>query len=526
MSADRRFKIMFFAVVLLALFGFGGWYGFLREDGRGIDTAQDRIVETEVAQAPVEDASANPEPIVEQDEPAQDVAQDPAPLVEVAPEVVEQLPEGAAAETETVDSQPDATAVGTEVAKVEPLVAEEPVSETPIAEAVPAPAPVFDIVRVEPTGEAVIAGRSFAGAVVELVRNGMVFDRMVADASGNFVFIPRDFPVGTSEVVLRVVGEDGAVSQSEQSVTIVVAEDLRSTPMVAIVAPNQPTVVLSRPEEVASAAEITSPEELAESVEQEADVAVADASADAATPSAEQAAPADHQLVAAAQASTTSTIRIASVEAETGGGLFVTGEAGPRALVRLYLNDTFVAPAEAAEDGTVSFAIERGVRSGTYRVRLDEVAGETGTVLSRAEIVFVVPELVAAAPAMTPAAEPEPEPASDVASDEAAETTGIPVVGGQPALEAEASAETSVVETAARTATTTIPEISTAIVTRGDSLWRISREVYGSGIRYTEIFDANKDQIRNPNLIYPGQLFVLPPDPARAIEAGEPPQAN
>lgn len=62
----------------------------------------------------------------------------------------------------------------------------------------------------------------------------------------------------------------------------------------------------------------------------------------------------------------------------------------------------------------------------------------------------------------------------------------------------------------------TIPEVSTAQVTRGDSLWRISRQIYGRGIRYTEIFEANKDQIRDPNLIYPGQIFVLPPDPETA----------
>lgn len=55
-----------------------------------------------------------------------------------------------------------------------------------------------------------------------------------------------------------------------------------------------------------------------------------------------------------------------------------------------------------------------------------------------------------------------------------------------------------------------IPEINTAIVSRGDSLWRISRRVYGRGLRYTVIYDANQEQIRNPDLIYPGQIFVLP----------------
>ena len=55
-----------------------------------------------------------------------------------------------------------------------------------------------------------------------------------------------------------------------------------------------------------------------------------------------------------------------------------------------------------------------------------------------------------------------------------------------------------------------VPEITTARITRGDNLWQISKRTYGRGQRYTVIFDANQDQIRDPDLIYPGQTFVLP----------------
>ncbi len=48
------------------------------------------------------------------------------------------------------------------------------------------------------------------------------------------------------------------------------------------------------------------------------------------------------------------------------------------------------------------------------------------------------------------------------------------------------------------------------IVQPGNSLWRISRRVYGRGVRYSVIYDANLDQIVDPNLIYPGQIFVIP----------------
>ena len=44
----------------------------------------------------------------------------------------------------------------------------------------------------------------------------------------------------------------------------------------------------------------------------------------------------------------------------------------------------------------------------------------------------------------------------------------------------------------------------------GNSLWRISREHYGAGVRYVQIYRANEDQIRDPDWIYPGQVFVLP----------------
>jgi nucleoid-associated protein YgaU len=50
----------------------------------------------------------------------------------------------------------------------------------------------------------------------------------------------------------------------------------------------------------------------------------------------------------------------------------------------------------------------------------------------------------------------------------------------------------------------------TFIVQPGNSLWRIARRSYGQGVRYTVIYEANKEQIRDPDLIYPGQVFVLP----------------
>ncbi len=51
---------------------------------------------------------------------------------------------------------------------------------------------------------------------------------------------------------------------------------------------------------------------------------------------------------------------------------------------------------------------------------------------------------------------------------------------------------------------------STVIIRRGDTLWQISRRVYGQGVRYTTIYLANQQQIQNPDLIEPGQIFDVP----------------
>ena len=55
-----------------------------------------------------------------------------------------------------------------------------------------------------------------------------------------------------------------------------------------------------------------------------------------------------------------------------------------------------------------------------------------------------------------------------------------------------------------------VPEIQAVTVQRGDNLWRISRKMLGKGARYTQIYEANASQIRDPHRIWPGQIFVAP----------------
>lgn len=136
------------------------------------------------------------------------------------------------------------------------------------------------------------------------------------------------------------------------------------------------------------------------------------------------------------------------------------------------------------------------------------------------------------------AAQSAPEPASTPAVDPAPATDPAPVPEPTPPVEpapaAEAAPATEPVpaapaEAALMPATTdTEPDVPTmvavsvgdpdaerfasgkAIIRRGDNLWTIARRVYGQGVKYTTIYEANTGQIRDPDRIYPGQVFALP----------------
>ena len=191
----------------------------------------------------------------------------------------------------------------------------------------------------------------------------------------------------------------------------------------------------------------------------------------------------------------------------------MSGEAAPGATVRLYLNESLIAPGCAGGDGKVSFSIGSGVKPGEYRVRLDDVDPVSGQVKSRAEVGFNVPATAAQPrpPGASGAARPRQAPrrrqwrtAAGRLPDSAAQPTSAQVARRRPPRRA-----------GRRHPGPRHPQHDTAIVSRGDSLWRISQRIYGRGDRYTVIYGANQTQIRNPHLIYPGQIFVLPSDTGR-----------
>jgi nucleoid-associated protein YgaU len=138
-------------------------------------------------------------------------------------------------------------------------------------------------------------------------------------------------------------------------------------------------------------------------------------------------------------------------------------------------------------------------------VALAEVQSSSGAVQSRAEVPFNVPATVGAnrsaldqAVGSSQVQQPSQPPSQiakrqDIAISQPPQATAaIPLSdGGSPSAGVG-------------------PKIATTVVSRGDSLWRISRVTYGAGMRYAVVYKANHDQIRNPNRIYPGQILVLP----------------
>jgi hypothetical protein len=313
--------------------------------------------------------------------------------------------------------------------------------------------PAFDVTRIEPSGDAVIAGRAVPGASVELLRNGEVHDRAVADKFGQFAMVPPRLPAGDHELTLRSTRPDGSQATSKESVVVALQPNLKDRPVVALMTPDKPSVVLSKP----------------------------------------------------AAPNSTGQVAVEMVETEPSGKLYVSGRSLPGAAVRLYLNDSYLASTTAASDGRFAFTVNEGVGPGGHRVRLDEVESGSGAIRSRAEVPFNMPDTVVASSS---------DVNQTVGSSQAPKAHRTSVQTGKPQVTAGSAASQVAVATAAPDAgspsVTVVPKAATTVVSRGDSLWRISRAVYGTGARYLVIYGANHNQIRNPDRIYPGQVFVLP----------------
>ncbi len=294
-----------------------------------------------------------------------------------------------------------------------------PVMSTPAASS---PPPSFDIVRVSPSGDAVIAGRAVPGASVTIIDNGHEVGRADANPEGSFVIIP-DHPlaVGGRELALAARGADGKTTIAEAPVLVVVPERPGANARVANAAPAAPP---------AAFALLTPP---------------------IGAPRLLQAPPA-----APDDASRAVKFGLDIIDYGEHGAIRFAGNAPPGATVRLYVDNKPLGDAVADATHRWMLVPPTDVLPGNHRVRVD-LLGAGNQVASRIELPFERAVLALA------------------------ELAG-----------------------------------SRVVVQPKANLWRIARQTYGLGTRYTIIYEANRDQIRNPALIYPGQVFNVPKDTAHA----------
>jgi nucleoid-associated protein YgaU len=367
--------------------------------------------------------------------------------------------------TTPASEQPATAAAEDSAAPAAPAApAEQPSQPQPDSNAADVPeVPTFDTVNIQKTGEAVIAGRAEAGAEVVVRLDGTEIGRTTANADGAFVVVPdKPLPSGSGELTIEALGQgESTPLVSEQSVAVIVPAGQPAEALVAVVSPNEPTRILQKPEPAA---------------------APADAAAKPAT-----------------------LVSIDAVDYDTAGNIVFSGKGDPGNTARIYVDNVMIGDAAVGDDGRWTFSGTADIAPGNHTLRVDGLDAE-GKVVNRVEVPFFREEqnkVAEAAPAETTIAQtdPAPEPAPAAPAEE------------QPASPPAAEAPAEVPEAAPATADTAAPappKQGRVVIQPGNNLWHISRVLYGSGAKYTMLYEANKDQIRDPDRIYPGQVFKTP----------------
>ncbi len=169
----------------------------------------------------------------------------------------------AAVSEETATEEPAKEAVETTEAQeqtapkadtaAEEVVAEKPAAEETVA-AEPVPAPQFDLVRVEPDGSTIIAGKAKAGTVVEVVTGDTVLAQTEVGQSGDFAAVFEDpLDPGDYEIVLRIVEDGEVVAQSQEVATVSVPEERPEDLLVIVTKPGEASRILTQPSAVETA---------------------------------------------------------------------------------------------------------------------------------------------------------------------------------------------------------------------------------------------------------------------------------
>ncbi|MBN9275209.1 MAG: LysM peptidoglycan-binding domain-containing protein [Mesorhizobium sp.] len=399
--------------------------------------------------------------------------------------------------------------------------------------------PTFDVVRVEGDGSVVIAGNAAAKAKVEALNGATVLGAADAGPDGAFAIVP-DTPLkpGDYQITLRATAPDGTVAASTQTAVVSVPEKPDGQVLAMVEEPGKPAELMAVPkpdDKPASAAAQPSgaaPAETKPAETKPAETASAPASAGqtetAAAPvqSAESSAQADAKPAAAepgAVAAPAAKVVVEAVEID-GAKVFVAGIADAGRKVRAYANEILLGDAMTSPDGHFLVEAKRDLPVGTYTVRVDALDADGAKVVARATVPFErEPGQAIAAVAPAPA-KPETQSAAQPSTEASSTEPAKQPAGTQPAASekpAEVAAATPPADGVPETVSPKLEHANSAvIIRRKDTLWRISRRVYGHGTRYSTIYLANQDQISDPDKIWPGQVFKLP-EKSREGEAAD-----
>jgi len=351
-------------------------------------------------------------------------------------------------EPETALVTPQPTAV---VDKAEPV---EPAATAPAT-------PSFDEVRRDPDGMTVVAGRAAPGSQVMVISNGVEIASTKADNAGKFAALAILPPDGKGQVLSLEALGDGALAVSQEEVILA---PLKSASVDAPTAEIEPEPVVAKQTEPPSPTD--EPAQMAQS--QAADPAPAPpapappAPAAPATEPAQQMAllkstPEGVELLASPSPEVTGNIALDTITYSETGDVRLAGRAQiDGASVQVYLDNRSVGKLIVDDQGRWLGDID-DIDTGIYTLRVDEL-NEAGNVISRVETPFKreSPDVLA----------------------RATENYDGP--------------------------------ISAVTVQEGATLWAIARERYGDPMLYLRVVEANRDSIRDPDLIYPGQVFSLP----------------
>lgn len=374
----------------------------------------------------------------------------------------------------------------------EPVAAAAPEAAAPISAAPEPPAqpatlppepPRFDVVRVDGTGLATIAGSAAPGAKISLRVDGAEVATASADGSGQFATL-LTLSASTAPRLLSLVMITPEGAELAGVETVVLAP---------IAPPAAPATATVEPPATAEDSAATAPAEPA-APEATPVPAAETAETTPAAPAALLVSPEGVEVLTPAAREIA--LSIDSIAYAPDGAVLVGGHAAAGSTLRLYLDDAAIGEALVEASGTWQARLPE-VAAGLHRLRADQVDA-AGKVSARFETPFKreAPEALAALVAASPVAANPIAPAPVEAAPA--------ITNASPAPAAAAAPEPTPVVPAAPVSITVQP---------GFTLWGIAETAFGDGVLYVQVFEANKDKIKDPDLIYPGQIFTVPQAP-------------